>query len=293
MSESWARAAGAWAARCCGALALACLLWPGPSQAQGSPPFTAATWNLRLDTSSDGPNAWPHRRDAVRALIRWHGFDLLGTQEAMAHQVDDLEALTEFGRTGVGRDDGARGGEFAAIFYRRSRFALQAEGTFWLSPTPDQPSMGWDARCCKRIASWARLQDRASGRSFFVLSAHFDHEGVVARRESARLLLRQMATLAAGLPIVCMGDFNTTPGTEPIQLMTAQLADARAASATAPYGPVGTFNDFKLDAPLLDRIDYVFVSPGVRVLKYGVLSDSVDRRYPSDHHPVVVQLQID
>jgi len=286
------RAWGLWAGWC-RHLALALMMLPLAALAQGSPPFTAATWNLRLDTASDGPNAWPHRRDAVRALIRWHGFDLFGTQEALAHQVDDLEAMTEFGRVGVGRDDGARGGEYAAIFYRRSRFALQAEGTFWLSPTPDRPSMGWDARCCKRIASWARLQDRATGRSFVVFSAHFDHEGVVARRESARLLLRQVATLAAGLPVVCLGDLNATPESEPVQLMTAVLADARAISATPPYGPVGTFNGFKLDAPLTDRIDYVFVSPGVRVLKYGVLSDSIDRLYPSDHHPVVVQLQID
>ena len=64
----------------------------------------------------------------------------------------------------------------------------------------------------------------------------------------------------------------------------------RPLSATPPYGPVGTFNGFRLDAPMADRIDSIFVSRGIRVLKYGVLSDHLDRRFPSDHHPVMVRL---
>lgn len=262
-------------------------------QAQPTAPLTAATWNLRLDLASDGANAWPHRREAVKALIRYHEFDLLGTQEALAHQVRDLEAMAEFARVGVGRDDGREGGEFAAIFYRRARFALLANGDFWLSPTPEQPSMGWDARCCKRLATWAKLRDQASGRAFVAFSVHFDHEGELARRESAKLMLRKIAEIAGDLPVVCLGDFNSTPDTPQIATMRSALADAYGVSATPAYGPAGTFNGFKLDAAMTERIDYVFVSRAVRVLKYGVLSDSVDRRYPSDHHPVVVRLQIE
>ena len=155
-------------------------------------PFNAATYNLRLNVASDGPNAWPHRRDAVRALIRYHEIDLLGTQEGLTDQIEDLAEMPGLARVGVGRDDGQRGGEHAAIFFRTERFALLATGDFWLSPTPEVPSKGWDARCCKRLASWARLSDRANGREFFAFSVHFDHEGVVARRESAQLMLRQM-----------------------------------------------------------------------------------------------------
>jgi len=260
------------------------------AQPKAPSPMNVATWNLRLDLASDGPNAWPQRREMARALIRWHEWDLFGTQEGLIQQIRDLEAMGEYARVGVGRDDGREAGEHAAIFYRRSRFTLLAHGDFWLSPTPDQPSKGWDARCCNRLASWARLLDGATGREFVVLSVHFDHEGLVARAESARLMLRKIAEIAGPLPVVCLGDFNTTPETEPIRTMTSVLADARPLSATPPYGPVGTFNGFRLDAPMADRIDYIFVSRGIRVLKYGVLSDHLDRRFPSDHHPVMVRL---
>ncbi|MDO9283923.1 MAG: endonuclease/exonuclease/phosphatase family protein [Aquabacterium sp.] len=264
----------------------------GAAAATGAP-FTAATWNLRLDVASDGANAWPQRRSAVKALIRKHGFDLFGTQEALAHQVRELETLDEYARVGVGRDDGAEAGEFAAIFFRRTRFSLLAHGDFWLSPTPERPSMGWDARCCKRIATWARLRDATSGRELVVFSAHFDHEGVVARLESARLMLRQIEAIAGSTPVICLGDFNATPETAPIRLLAATLLDAREASATPPTGPVGTFNGFRFDAPMTERIDYLFVSPQFKVLTYGVPDDSTDRRYPSDHHPVVVRLRLD
>jgi endonuclease/exonuclease/phosphatase family metal-dependent hydrolase len=269
------------------------LLWLGGALAAALKPINVATYNLRLNLASDGPNAWPHRKEAVKALVRYHEFDLLGTQEGLPEQIQDLEAMREFARAGVGRDDGKSAGEHAAIFYRRERFERLAGGDFWLSQTPEQPSIGWDGRCCKRIASWVKLLDRGSGKIFFVFNAHFDHEGLVARRESARLMLRKIAEIAGDQPVICMGDFNSTPEMDAITIFGAALRDARAATETPPYGPVGSFNDFKLDAPMLERIDYVFVGPSWRVLKYGVLSDSIDRRYPSDHHPVAVRLVLD
>ncbi|HJV69137.1 endonuclease/exonuclease/phosphatase family protein, partial [Ideonella sp.] len=225
-----------------------------------APAFNVATYNLRLNTEDDGINQWPHRRDAVRALIRYHEFDLLATQEGLPDQIDDLAEMREFGHVGVGRDDGRREGEHSAIFYRSARFELLAQGDFWLSETPDKPSVGWDGRCCNRLASWAKLRDRRTGKVFAVFSAHFDHEGVVARRESARLILRKAHAIAGRLPIICLGDFNSTPESDAAQVMSAELRDARAISKAPPYGPVGTFNGFKLDAPLVDRIDYIFVS---------------------------------
>lgn len=260
-----------------------------PVQAQ---PFNAATYNLRLNVASDGPNAWPHRRDAVRALIRYHEFDLLGTQEGLIDQIDDLAAMPGLARVGVGRDDGQRGGEHAAILFRTERFALLANGDFWLSPTPEVPSKGWDARCCHRLASWAKLNDRANGRVFFAFSVHFDHEGVVARRESARLMLRKMREIAGDAPALLLGDLNATPESEPVQLLLTTLGDARSLSQIPPYGPVGTFNGFKLDAPLVARIDYVLLTPHWRVLRYAALADVVDGRFPSDHLPVVTRLSL-
>lgn len=260
---------------------------------QAAEPFTAATWNLRLNTPVDGPDAWPKRKDAVRALIRDHGIDLLGTQEGLIDQIEDLAEMPGFAHIGVGRDDGRRGGEHAAIFYRSARFELLAHGDFWLSETPDRPSKGWDARCCNRLASWARLRDRQSRQAFFVFSVHFDHEGVVARRESARLMLRKMREIAGDGPVLCLGDFNATPDAEPIRILAGAMRDARQVSATPPDGPEGTFNGFRHDAVPTDRIDYIFVGPRWRVLRYAALTDRQAGRYPSDHLPVVTRVVLD
>lgn len=271
---------------------VALLTWPGEA-ACAHMEFNAATYNLRLNTPDDGPNAWPLRKDAVRALISYHQIDLLGTQEGLMDQVEDLAATPGFAYVGVGRDDGKRAGEHSAIFYRTERFELLANGDYWLSETPSVPGKGWDAKCCNRIASWAKLRERHSKQVFFVFSVHFDHEGVIARRESAHLMLRKMREIAGDSAVLCLGDFNATPESEPISIMTTGLRDARQVSQTPPYGPVGTFNDFKLDAPLQDRIDYIFLGPRWQVLRYAVLTDSHDARYPSDHLPVVARLSLD
>ncbi|NYE59044.1 endonuclease/exonuclease/phosphatase family metal-dependent hydrolase [Duganella sp. 1224] len=254
--------------------------------------FNVATYNLRYDNPNDGKNVWPARRDAMRALVRYHGFDLWGTQEGLENQLADLDALSDYGRVGAGRDDGKQAGEHSAIFYRRERFALEDHGDFWFSATPEQPSMGWDARCCKRIATWARLRDKASGERFVVLNAHFDHEGVVARRESARLLVERGHALAGALPLIVLGDLNSTPDSEAYATISAALRDARAISQTPAYGPLETFNGFNIGKPAEERIDYIFVSPQWQVLRYAVLTDSIDARYPSDHFPVVARVRL-
>lgn len=263
------------------------------ASAQGTATMNVATYNLRLNVASDGPNAWPHRKEAVKALIQYHDIDLVGTQEALVDQIEDLAAMPGFAYVGVGRDDGKRAGEFAAIFYRTARFKVLQHGDFWLSETPGKPGKGWDARCCNRIATWAKMRDLRTHTVFYVFSVHFDHEGVVARRESAHLMLRKMGELAGAFPLLCLGDFNATPESEPIAIMSAGLRDAFSVSKTPPYGPVGTFNDFKLDAELTNRIDYIFVNARVKVLKYAALTDSIGARFPSDHLPVVARVSLD
>lgn len=271
---------------------LGCVLLSQAALAQPVATLNLATWNVRLNTAQDGANAWPLRKELVKELIRYHEFDVFGTQEALPDQIDDLAAMQEFAHVGVGRDDGKRAGEHSAIFYRRARFDLLRSGDFWLSQTPDRPSLGWDATCCKRLASWAELRDRKSGVRFFFFSVHFDHEGVVARRESAKLMVAKMREIAGDAPVVCAGDFNSTPDTEQMLTMRSALGDAYLVSETPPYGPVGTWNAFRIDSALDQRIDYIYVSPQVKVLKYAALSDSRNGRFPSDHLPVVVRAQV-
>jgi endonuclease/exonuclease/phosphatase family metal-dependent hydrolase len=254
-------------------------------------PIKVATYNLRNSHADDGPNAWPARKDMVKALIRYHEFDIIGTQEGFDDQIADLAQMDEFDHVGVGRDDGKSAGEHSAIFFRKSRFALLGKGDFWLSETPERPSFGWDARCCRRLVSWARLRDRSSARVLFVFSLHFDHEGELARRASADLVLRKIAEIAGGEPAICVGDFNSTPDTVQIRTMSKAMRDARQASKAPPYGPAGTFNGFRWNEAPAERIDYVFVDRHFDVLKYAVLSDSLGQRYPSDHFPVVARVE--
>ncbi|MPR34930.1 endonuclease/exonuclease/phosphatase family protein [Salmonirosea aquatica] len=257
---------------------------------QSNTPINVATYNLRYNTPNDGVNAWPNRKEMVKSLIQFHEFDLFGTQEALRGQLDDVAELKEFAFLGKGRDDGKQAGEHSAIFYRKDRFKVLDSGDFWLSETPDVPGKGWDAVCCNRICSWAKFQDLKTKKQFYLFSVHFDHQGVKARQESGKLMVKKIKEIAKSTPAICVGDFNSTPETEQIKAMQTLLQDAHNVTKQPPYGPEGTFNSFKFDAPMNNRIDYIFVSKDFDVLKYGVLTDAKEQRYPSDHQPVIAKV---
>lgn len=251
-----------------------------------------ASYNLRVNIPSDGVNAWPNRKDNVKALIEYHDFDIVGTQEGLPDQLRDLAEMPDYSYFGNGRDDGIEKGEHSAIFYKTDRFTLLDSGNFWLSETPDVPSFGWDAQTYKRVCSWVKLRDKIMKKNIYVFNVHFDHVAVVARRESGKLMVQKITEIAGDAPVICTGDFNSTPDTEQIKTMQAFLSDSYHATKMLPYGPVGTFNAFQFNAQLKERIDYVFVSNQFNVLKYAVLTDYKDQRYPSDHMPVVVDLEL-
>lgn len=251
-----------------------------------------ATYNIRMGRANDGVNNWVNRKDKINELIQYHDFDIMGTQEGFKDQLDDILRLKDYAYTGGGRDDGKDAGEHSAIFYKKSRFKLLKSGNFWYRETPDTPGKGWDATCCNRICSWARFRDNTTKKEFFVFNSHFDHQGVEARKNSGILLVNKMKEIAGKLPVISMGDFNSTPETEQIRHLSNHYNDAFSASVQKPYGPVGTFNAFKYDAPLNDRIDYIFVSDNITVLKYGALTDSYHQKFPSDHLPVVADVVV-
>ncbi len=249
-----------------------------------------ATYNLRLDTSNDGLDAWKHRKENVNGLIRFHDFDIVGTQEGFQHQLLDITTTGDYAYVGVGRDDGVNGGEHSAIIYKTDRFEVIDNGDFWFSETPETPSYGWEAKY-RRVCSWAKFQDKEAGKEFYVFSLHYDHEAKEARRNSSLLLLKKINEIAGDTPTFCVGDFNATPDGEPIQIIYNAdiLHDARLVTETKPYGTEGTFNAFKLDGPMKDRIDYIWVSKDITIKKYGVLNDVHYGRFPSDHFPVMVK----
>jgi Metal-dependent hydrolase len=274
-------------------LLFACCFILGQSgYSQKNSPVLAASYNIRYENIHDGVNSWSNRKEPVKALIRFHDFDIFGIQEGVINQVKDIAELDQYAWIGKGRDDGKEAGEHCAVFYKKERFKLLESGDFWLSETPDVPSLGWDAPNCKRICSWGKFKDLKSKKTFFFFSVHFDHQGREARRQSGILMVDKIRKIAGNYPVVCVGDFNSLPDTEQIGMMGTLLNDAYLITEQPPYGPVGTTNGFRFDAPMKHRIDYIFVSNQIKVLKYGVLTDSYEQRYPSDHQPIVASIKI-
>lgn len=260
------------------------------------------SFNIRYDNPDDGPDAWPHRKEAVANLIRDQQVDVAGLQEALKGQIDDLQALLpEYAWLGVGREDGAEQGEFAPIFYRRDRLDTLRWGAFWLSETPDIPgSRSWDA-ALERIATWAVLRDRQTGAAFLAANTHFDHRGAEARTKSAELIAERLGTLAAAhageandeaktLPVALTGDFNARENSAPYAVLANAFSDALYASEQPHEGPLSTWNGFEAIAPGA-RIDYVFVSVGVSVYAHRILPDkTASGRFPSDHLPALAEI---
>lgn len=269
---------------CC----MAALLWSNCSWAQVAP-LTVATFNIRYANPGDAPDTWENRRAVVANLIRFHEFDIVGIQEGLHRQVMDLtDLLPQHEFVGVGRDDGKEAGEYAAIFYNRDRFSVLQTDTFWLAPETGYPNKGWDA-ALPRICTWAKMEDKAAGKSFFVFNTHFDHRGVEARNQSARLILEKIKEInPGGLPVLLTGDFNVGQDTDAYQLLkTAPGMKDTFVAAALVYANNGTTNGFDTSTSTERIIDHIFVSESIAVRKYGVLTDTYHGRYPSDHFPVM------
>ena len=268
------------------------LILMGCSTATKDLTMNIATFNVRMDTERDSLNAWKHRKEMVKSLIRFHDFDIFGTQEAFKHQLTDILELGNYAYVGSGRDDGKDAGEHSAIVYKKERFDLLEKGDFWFAEDPDVPGKGWDATCCNRICSWAKFKDKQTAKTFYLFNSHYDHQGREARKNSSLLLLKKMEEIAGKNVVFCTGDFNASPDDEPVQILRSdgRLKDSFLISEQPPYGTEGTFNSFNLNSPMNVRIDYVWVSEGVKVNRYGVLNEVPYGRFPSDHFPVMINV---
>lgn len=264
------------------------------SENLNSPQIRVMTYNIRFDYPKDGENQWEFRKERLASLIRFHQPDLIGIQEALITQIHDLtDFLPEYNWYGVGREDGLEQGEFSPVFYRKSRFKLLDKGTFWLSPFSDKPSKGWDADIF-RVCSWVKLEDRQSNNQFYHFNTHLDHLGKQARRESAILLQKRVIGVALAKPALLTGDFNDPPNSDFYKAITADnsLLDAKAISQLPHYGPEGTWATFSVLNGIGNKIDFIFVSSQVKVLRHATLTDSQDLKYPSDHLPIVADIRI-
>lgn len=252
------------------------------------------TYNLRYDNKNDSVNGngWEQRAPIVSALIRFHNFDILGTQEGLKNQLDDISsALPQYVRYGIGRDDGIDKGEHSEIFYKTDKFKLLNKGDFWLSETPDKPSLGWDAKCCNRICSWVYLQTKKSGKKFYFFNVHYDHQGLVARKESSKLILQKIKSIAGNEPVIFTGDFNGSASSEwYLTIANSGFLKDTYDQVQFPYASNASFNSFGDAKPSKEVIDHIFTTKDFNVNKWGILTDTYYGKFPSDHFPVLTRL---
>ncbi|MCM3700424.1 endonuclease/exonuclease/phosphatase family protein [Paenibacillus macerans] len=277
------------------------------------------SYNIKNDYDLEGENIWSGRRDMVAGIIRFHRPDLVGMQEVLHRQLEDLqERLPEYGWVGSGRDDGEKEGEFCCIFYLKKRLEPLKHGRFWLSEEPEKPGVpGWDA-ACPRIVTWCVFRDIDTGEVITHLNTHFDHIGKVAVEQSAHLIKNRIREISGEGATVLTGDFNVTRASGAYGILTRQeggeavplLYDASLTADYKHFGPEFTFQGFDI-AEVAARqfpscvssreghgiefdsaIDFIFVTRGVRVRNYGVIADHRQGKLPSDHFPVVADVLV-
>ncbi|HUV66856.1 MAG TPA: endonuclease/exonuclease/phosphatase family protein [Sedimentisphaerales bacterium] len=276
----------------------------GPAGASGLE-VRIMTFNIRYGSANDGENQWKNRRDMVFDVIRKQKSDVIGLQEALRFQIDEIrQALPMYAEIGVAREDGKIDGEYSAILYRADRFGVGEAGTFWLSDTPEVPGSNTWGNACVRICTWARLVENSSGKAFYAFNLHLDHVSQPSREKSAVLLTQRIGSRKLAEPFVLTGDFNTGETNPVIAYLKGQtaLAGADGVSAKNPIPLADTFRVLHPDVEDVrtghafkgsrqgNKIDYVFVPPGMKVLEAEILYDNVEGRYPSDHFPVVARL---
>lgn len=255
--------------------------------------FNVMSYNIKYDNINDTVNNWNFRKEAMVQLLQHYGPLFVGMQEVLHNQLEYLdEHLPDYAYIGVGRDDGKQKGEYSPILYDTTRFELVRTNTFWLSPTPEKVSKGWDA-ALERICTYGLFKELKTGKELYVFNTHFDHIGTEARKQSVNLILRQIkAVNKQNLPVVVTGDFNLEPDSQPIQLMQAGMTDAQEATQQPFYGPTGTFNGFDPDMVLDRRIDYIFVG-NLQVQRYLHIDDRMaNNMHISDHLPVLAELSM-
>lgn len=257
------------------------------------------SYNIRYDNPNDGDDVWYERRDEVASAIRFHRPGVVGLQEVRPAQLEDLdERLPKHEWLSAGRAEADNAGEYAAVGYEKDRFNLEADGTFWLSETPDEPgSVGWGAML-PRLVRYVELRERETNTTFYHFNTHFDHAGEESRLESARLMMDRIGEIVPDDPVVLTGDFNCRKGSPPYEHLTGHtkasagrtLLDTHHHAKHHHHGPTTSMTDFRNLVPD-KKIDHVLVTGDVEVLLHGIMSDTYDNGYyPSDHLPIVADL---
>ncbi|NSW89248.1 MAG: endonuclease/exonuclease/phosphatase family protein [Firmicutes bacterium] len=254
------------------------------------------TFNIRYKNEIDGENGWEYRKDKVVSMLDLYDADIAGLQEATIEMINYIDSNLRdcYSWLGVGRNDGKKEGEFCPVFYRKGKYEPVSHETYWLSSAMDCPgSKGWDA-VCPRIVTCVLFKDLGTGRKFDFINTHFDYKNE-ANKNSAHLLKKIIKERDCGVPLVITGDFNCTNESYTYRYLTQsgqserRLFDAQAISGRPHHGPSYTINMFNSEQKK-EKIDFIFVSSNVKVVRHAVLADHWDGYYPSDHLPVLADI---
>ncbi len=273
----------------------------------GTNSLRVMSFNIRCAACEDSSsiNHWSKRNERVFQIIDKYDPDIIGLQEAEIGQIQDVaNKFQEYKWVGKGRDDGKEAGEFTAVFYKQDRLLLDNTYTYWLSETPSVPGMGWDA-AYRRTATVAILKDSITENSFCIINTHLDNVGVTARIESAKMLRKTAGKYSPDYPVIITGDFNCTEDSKPYRVLTADrseldslypgkdnipLFNSQYLSETPHTGGKITFNGFSSSAEIEKPIDFIFVNDRVKVLSHQTITELPGGLFPSDHHPVLIEI---
>ena len=244
------------------------------------------SYNIRYGSAEDGTNSWQYRWPATIAMLNDVQPDVFGVQEALDFQLKLVSEMAKnYKNVGVGREDGKHDGEHMAIFWNKKTVKVLKWGTFWLSETPEKPSMGWDAACF-RTATWALMKDKKTGKKFYFVNTHLDHVGKEARKLGLKLIVDRIDDInPEKYPMVLTGDFNVRPDNPCLvdldKIMTSTRKIARKTDSK------GTFNGWRKDREG-GVIDYIYVSGFGEVVEYETITKKyADRPFVSDHYPIM------
>ena len=244
------------------------------------------SYNIRLGSANDGTNSWAMRYIATGEMLEDQKPDVFGVQEALEYQVRFIEEMCGYESVGVGRDNGKKEGEYMSIFWNKKKVSMLKWGTFWLSETPDKPSMGWDA-ACKRTATWALMKDKRTGKKFYLVNTHLDHKGKEAQKNGLKLIVERIAEINPdGYPMILTGDFNMEPDNSNLVDLDSKMQSVRkVAEKTDAHD---TFNGWGRGKGI---IDYIYVSGFSSYPEYQTVTKRyADRKFVSDHYPVCARL---
>ena len=257
----------------------------------------ALSFNIRFDTSKDGENAWPNRKEMVGQWVKSESPDVIGLQEALRHQIDDIKKVaTAYSEYGVGRDDGKSRGEHCTILYLKKRFSLDKSdcGTFWFSDTPEKiASKSWGNEI-PRICTWGRFIEKKTDKGFYVYNVHYDHRSQPSRLGASELIIQRISKRKRfNDPIILMGDFNASENNPAIKIFKDEplnLVDTfRVVKPDEKM--VKTFHGFRGGSFSGGKIDHVFMLPKMgKVSSAEIVRFNKEKRYLSDHYPVRAKL---